>query len=52
MFSRVKSNGMGEKILKTTYFGVPTVRLFKSIEMDVGRSAPLQQVTMFAVDLV
>lgn len=37
---------------KKTYRGVPTVRLFKSNEMLFGSSAPLQQVTIFAVDLV
>lgn len=35
-----------------TYFGVPTVRWFKSNEMLVGSSAPLQHVTIFAMDLV
>lgn len=35
-----------------TYFGVPTVSLFKSNETRAGSSAPLQHVMIFAVDLV
>lgn len=35
-----------------TYFGVPTFKSFKSMEMQVGGSAPSQQVKIFAVDLV
>lgn len=37
---------------KKTYFGLPTLNLFRSNEMLVGSSAPLQQVVMRAVDSV
>lgn len=35
-----------------TYFGLPTLNVFRSNEMCVGSSAPLQQVVMRAVDSV
>lgn len=40
------------KTSEQTYFGVPVLKFFRSNEMVVGSSAPVQQVLMRAVESV
>lgn len=45
-------NSFSQEENDKTYFGLPTLNLFRSNEMVVGSSAPLQHVVMRTVDSV